>query len=498
MQGFILSRATALCPGPACPPIQNAADILARDIRSHALDDGPQNAIRLLQDNTLPEEGYRIAVRPEEIRIAYRDDLGAIYGLLSVSERYLGVLPLGFWNDQPIRSRPYVSIPCGSYASPAYAVRFRGWMINDEVLLDGWKDTREEELSMWRRVFETILRCGGNMVIPGTDRKSDELSDLALSFGLWLTQHHTELLGARMFARVYPDLTPSYTKHPDLFEGLWQESIDKWAGQKVLWAVGFRGQGDKAFWLADKAYGTDEARGNLISSVICRQIEMVRAKDPEARFCANLYGEMMGLYRQGYLRVPAEVIKIWGDNGYGRMVSRRQGNDNPRVDSMPGKEEPGQNGLYYHASFYDLQAANHITMSQNPPEMIAGELTHAARNGAEAYWLINVGSIKPHLYILDLIRRVWTAGYANVPAHAVEYAKAYFGSGAVAPLLTGFSAQTVPYGPNPDDRAGDQYFHFPLRALAHRLLRGETEGCLSELLWATGDMPFARLAARRL
>ena len=66
------------------------------------------------------------------------------------------------------------------------------------------------------------------MVIPGTDRETDGrmLSDLALDTGLWLTQHHTELLGARMFARVYPDLQPSYTLYPELFEGLWREAAE--------------------------------------------------------------------------------------------------------------------------------------------------------------------------------------------------------------------------------------------------------------------------------
>lgn len=30
--------------------------------------------------------------------------------------------------------------------------------------------------------------------------------------------------GVRMFGRVYPDLQPSYTLYPELFEGLWGEA----------------------------------------------------------------------------------------------------------------------------------------------------------------------------------------------------------------------------------------------------------------------------------
>ncbi|MFR8283089.1 MAG: hypothetical protein ACLU9R_04125 [Faecalibacterium sp.] len=43
----------------------------------------------------------------------------------------------------------------------------------------------------------------------------------------------------------------------------------------------------------------------------------------------------MELYQQGCLDLPDEVIKIWADNGFGKMVSRRQGNSNPRVKALP-------------------------------------------------------------------------------------------------------------------------------------------------------------------
>ena len=122
----------------------------------------------------------------------------------------------------------------------------------------------------------------------------------------------------------------------------------------------------------------------MISRVIARQMEIVRAHDPNALFCTNIYGEMAGLYRSGDLRVPAEVVKVWADNGYGRMVNRRDGNLNPRVSSMP-QGEPGLNGVYDHVSFYDLQAANHLTMSPNDPRMLAGELQKALACGANAY-----------------------------------------------------------------------------------------------------------------
>lgn len=46
----------------------------------------------------------------------------------------------------------------------------------------------------------------------------------------------------------------------------------------------------------------------------------------------------MELYQQGCLDLPEDVIKIWADNGFGKMVSRRQGNANPRVTALPPEE----------------------------------------------------------------------------------------------------------------------------------------------------------------
>lgn len=489
---FRLSRATRIEADASRAPIANAVAILRRDIRDLLTDTVEENAIVVTIDDSLPREHYEVTVTESAMTLRCGDDLGAVYCCPSVSAFWASRRWVG-GTISVFHPRPFADVPCGSYTTPEYAVRFRGWFINDEVLLNGWKDTEEDRRAMWKRIFETILRCGGNMVIPGTDRAHDGelLNAMALDMGLWLTQHHTEILGARMFARVYPDLPASYTLHQDKFEALWQEAIDRYARRRVLWCVGFRGQGDRAFWHSDPTCSTDEARGAFISRVIERQIEMVRAKDPDARFSTNLYGEMMDLYRKGYLKVPEGVIKLWGDNGYGRMVSRRQDNLNPRVDAMPGTEDPGPHGIYYHVAFYDLQAANHITMLQEPPEQIVQELTAVIQHGGDECWNVNVGSIKPHIFMLELIRRTWTEETCDVGTMAADYARTYYGTADVAPLLTSYADCAVPYGPNTDDRAGDQFYHFPLRYLAHALLRGETNAALSSLYWAGGNESFS-------
>lgn len=169
------------------------------------------------------------------MEIAAGDELGLIYGLYRLSRDILGVQPFWFWNDQPFERAAGRPVPQGWRAqSEPMAVRYRGWFINDEVLLHAWT-LAGRAAGPWEMAFEALLRLGGNMVIPGTDKNAHRYGALAADFGLYVTQHHAEPLGAVMFRRAYPHLKASYAEHPDLFEGRWQAAIEAQKGWRVVW-----------------------------------------------------------------------------------------------------------------------------------------------------------------------------------------------------------------------------------------------------------------------
>lgn len=481
------------------PPVEYACRALRRDFGAvFRASRQPGGRVRACPDGTLPPEAYRLCVQGDTLTLYAGDDLGFVYGLFEISRRFLGVQPFWFWNDQRFAPTDCCLVPDGLCLQSAPArVRYRGWFVNDETLISTWSVDRRPE-APWEMVFETLLRCGGNLVIPGTDANARRYRALAARMGLILTHHHAEPLGAEMFARAYPDLDPSFDKYPDRFRALWRQAVRDQAGCRVVWNLGFRGQGDRPFWSDDPRYDTPAARGALLSAIIREQYDLVRQSDPGAVCSTNLYGEMMELYRDGFLQLPPDVIRIWADNGYGRMVSRRQGNQNPRVPALPAAGDTGAHGLYYHASFYDLQAASHITMLPNSPRFVCAELQTALERGVDDLWIVNCSNVKPHVYMLDLIAGLWRGGRMDPDAHSLSYAGAYYGApcaGDVAQNLLDYADHAVAYGPNPDDHAGDQFYNHVPRMLMTRFI-ADRNAPAAELRWLC-DLPDLEKQAAR-
>lgn len=515
MENFVLDLGIRIETEYNTPAIARGINRMKRDLWM-TLEERSVSSRRLdLKFKELPNEIFHLTFTEDDTMIIEAgDELGFLYGLHYISETYLGITPFWFWNDQIFMKKKEVMIPKKEYISSAPLVPYRGWFINDEVLIDKWTIDGDDTLS-WEMAFEALLRCKGNMVIPGTDHNSKKFRNLAIEYGLWITHHHAEPLGAEMFARKYPNLKASYSEHPDLFKELWKEGIKEQKDRKVIWNLGFRGQGDCPFWESDDKYQTDEARGELISSVIKLQYELVKKEIPGAVCCTNLYGEIMELYQKGYILLPQEIIKIWADNGYGKMVSRRHGNENPRVYALPKPENDvnreGHHGIYYHVSFYDLQAANHITMLPNSLEFVRSELIHAFSQGAEDYLIVNCSNIKPHVFYLDAIRQLWCEKNLQVEEQISSYVKKYYLNNYMSTNLTQkkdehtylsiledrlgncfrkYAESTVAFGIHEDEHAGEQFYNYSTRILTSHWLKGDILSPAKEFLWATGNIMF--------
>ena len=95
---------------------------------------------------------------------------GAIYGLYHLAEAHLGADPFKHLTGYrpPARCPIVLKDPDFTAAPPAF--RFRGWHIESHGLMSPWRGTAEHQHANWERFFETLLRCGGNMVKPEINR----------------------------------------------------------------------------------------------------------------------------------------------------------------------------------------------------------------------------------------------------------------------------------------------------------------------------------------
>lgn len=459
--------------------VLNAIGILRRDMDKvfHAVDtDG--GTISLITSEDMPEEQFEI----KDGNIYASDELGFIYGLLHISAYSLGIPPFWFWYDHEAQSMDEAEI--SDYRSTPARIRFRGWFLNDEILLTHWAPGGDA-LMPWKMAFEAILRCGGNMVIPDT-QVTREHSELAAFYGLWLTHHHAEPLGADMFVKAYPDLTPSYQMYPDKFQKLWEDGIEFQKKFKVIWNLGFRGQGDTPFWDSDQnsEYDTDEKRGKVISDIIRFQYDMLHKKIREPVCCTYLYGETMELYRKGCLNLPDGIIKIFADNGYGKMVSRRMGMDNPRTVALPDKND-SRYGIYYHVSYCDLQSCAHITQAGMSLAFLTRELENAFCKGADDYLIVNCSNIRPHVFMLAAISDLWQGKQFD----AYKFAETYFGEKKAADAFLDYSNEAIRFGKHEDETAGDHFYNFSVRAFVSDIMKHREHSPHME--WAAGNISMA-------
>lgn len=508
---FMLNSSTLLYLTPEISySVQNAVKIFNRDIEKVI---GTQISVTKDENSATIIVKYAdasdlISRKPEAFTIRFceskdsnnlimyligSDDLGVIYSLLHISKEYLGIDPFWFWRDFQPERKTYINIPIIDYFSTEAKVKYRGWFVNDEVCLLGWTDIYPPPKEVWAIVFETLLRCGGNMVIPGTDLpREGKHFEIASEMGLYITHHHAEPLGAEMFLRAYPKEKASYVKNSHLFEKLWREAIEKNKNKKIIWILGFRGQGDSPFWENDPSFTSSESRGKIIRLVIDRQYEILLEYVKNPVCAVYLYGEITELYKEGYLSFPNGVIKIWSDNGYGKMVTRRRDLHNPRTPSLPYTTDKGPHGLYYHITYHDLQASSHLTMLGNSMELVNEELAEAFSAGVDEFLLLNCGNIRPHVYPLDTVSQIWSGEKINVENHLNELTKLYFPSAPaeIKYCYKKYFDTCIKYGAHLDDKAGDEFYHHPAREIITHWIKGLDKYCLKSLIWATDEIPF--------
>lgn len=342
----------------------------------------------------------------EALVVAGSDRRGAAYGLMEISRR-MGVSPWWWWADVPVERHDNVYVDA-DYVSEAPSVKYRGIFINDEDWgLKTWASNNfEKELNdigpeTYAKVCELLLRLKGNMLAPamhsctGAFYSHPESKVMADRYGIIITTSHCEPLLFNNAAKSEWDKSVdgewNYMSNRDRIYGKLDARVKEAAPYENIYTLAMRGLHDEGM----RGDLTNEEKVVNLTNAIRDQREILNRhlSKPVAEVPQIFvpYKEALEVYEDG-LQVPDDVTLIWVDDNYGYIK---------RLSNPEEQKRSGQSGVYYHTSYLGAPH-DYLWLNTTPPVLMYEELKKAYDTGADRYWLLNIGDIKPMELGMDL------------------------------------------------------------------------------------------------
>lgn len=326
------------------------------------------------------------------------DRRGTAYGVFSLSES-IGVSPWYYWADVPVQQKEELYIAPLSYVSKAPTIKFRGIFLNDEDWgLQPWAATQMDPSikdigpNTYEKVFELVLRLKGNMVAPamhectGAFFKYPENKVVADNFGIMMTSSHAE-----------PLLYNNTTEWQQLVNGNWDyvenkdgvlDVLDKRVAEAApyenVYTVGMRGIHDTGMKDVPEGFTKAGVLEEVIGeerSILEKHIQKSATDIPQI-FVP--YKEVLDIY-EGGMKLPEDITIVWPDDNYGYIK---------KLSNTAEQKRSGGTGVYYHISYLGWPN-DYLWLNTTPPALMYAEMKKAYTLGADRYWLVNVGDIKP-------------------------------------------------------------------------------------------------------
>ena len=425
-----IQRVTGVRPGIVHKTGQGPTVILATV--EHAAELTPDINISLLQGSW---ERYSITSRGQQLVIVGSDARGLAYGVLHVSER-IGVNPWYWFADVPVAHKATLDYE-ENFVSNEPTIKYRGIFINDEDWgLKTWAANNfEKELGdigpkTYDKVCELLLRLRGNMLAPamhdctGAFYSHPESQRVAAEWGIMITTSHCEPL---LFNNAAPsewdkakDGEWNYLTNK---QTIWQKldnRIRETAQYDNIYTMGMRGLHDEAM----KGSTNPKVRARTLETVFEDQREILtRHKQKRVTEIPQIfvpYKETLDIYDAG-LRVPDDITLVWPDDNYGYMK---------RVSNKAEQQLTGGAGVYYHLSYLGTPHDN-LWIATTAPMLMYEELKKAYDAGAQRYWLLNVGDIKPmEIEMQQFFDMAWNLqdfSYDNANRYQAQWLAKVFG-----------------------------------------------------------------------
>ncbi|WP_341939474.1 glycosyl hydrolase 115 family protein [Marinimicrobium sp. C2-29] len=382
----------------------------------------PGNNAPYVQVGVHPEldgrwEAFRLSSNAQVLAVEGADPRGVAYGIYELSRR-IGVSPWYWWADVPVEPRDKLYLTAAREPIDEPAVRYRGIFINDECWgLGAWArktfdpDTGTLGPKIYERVFELLLRLRANALWPGMHpcttpfHQVEGNSELADDYAIVVGSSHAEpMLRNNVGEWEEPKDHYNFLTHRDKVMNYWEERVKERRSGESLWTLGMRGIHDSGIVGPE----SQEERLDVLEELFEAQRGLLAKHlgdgDPtEAAQIFVPYKEVLKDYNAG-LKVPEDVIIVWPDDNFGYVR---------RYATPEERERPGGLGVYYHQSYLG-SPLSWLWLDSQSVSLVWSEMTRAYEQGANAFWVGNVGDIKAHElsteYFLDL---AWNADRAG-------------------------------------------------------------------------------------
>lgn len=368
--------------------------------------------------------------------IAGSDRRGTAYGVFSVSKA-MGVSPWYWWADVPVVHQDKLFVKA-EYTSETPSIKYRGIFINDEDWgMKPWSEKNfEKELGdigpkTYAKVCELILRLKGNMVAPamhtctGAFYSYPDNKKVTDEYGIIITTSHCEpLLFNNASLKEWDskrDGEWNYKENRETIYNKLDNRVKEASPYENIYTLAMRGLHDAGM----RGDLSDQEKVQVLAQAISDQREILtRHIDQPIEEIPQIfipYKEALDVYESG-LDVPDEVTLVWVDDNYGYIK---------RLSNPEEQKRSGRAGVYYHTSYLGAPH-DYLWLNTTPPVLMYEELKKAYDTGADRYWLLNVGDIKPmELAISTFFEMAWNFdqfNYENINRHQANLMGDIFGT----------------------------------------------------------------------
>lgn len=353
--------------------------------------------------------------------IAGSDARGTAYGVFTLSEK-LGVSPWYWWADAPVRQQKALTIHQPEFIAEPPSVKYRGIFINDEDWgLQPWAaktfepETGDIGPKTYAKVFELLLRLKANLIWPAMHPGTKAFfyypqnKKVAEDYNIVIGTSHAEPM-LRNNVGEWDEKTMGHfnyiTNKQKVFQ-YWEDRVKETTKNDVVYTMGMRGVHDSGI----EGVKNPKEAVPLLEQIIQDQRELLgkyRGKPlttiPQA-FTA--YKEVLDIYDNG-LKIPDDITLVWPDDNYGYIQ---------RLSNEAEQTRKGGSGVYYHASYWG-RPHDYLWLNTTHPSLIREEMMKAYKAGANQFWVLNAGDIKPLEYDLEL--------FLNMAYHATPFLNSRF------------------------------------------------------------------------